>query len=114
MTTYINIDTNVCYTESELKHDFELFKAEMQYESFEEYLEAMLDMGKQGVGGLAEVDRIWYAVLQDSQDSDWGTGSYDLEEAKKKCLACGGDAYIAVISEGNDPICIEEIRQEDF
>lgn len=56
----------------------------------------------------------WYAVLTDNEDNDWGTGSYDLTEAKEMVTRYKGmgysDAYIAVIDEGNDPICVEEIR----
>lgn len=56
----------------------------------------------------------WYAVLKDNEDNDWGTGSYDLEEAKqmvKKSKQFYPDAFIAVIEEGNDPICVEEIKE---
>ena len=59
----------------------------------------------------------WYAVMMDNDDNDWGTGSYDLSEAEAKVefLKEQGyeDAYIAVIDEGGDPICVEEIRQAD-
>lgn len=51
----------------------------------------------------------WYAVMQDNEDTDWGTGSYDLAEAKEM-LKAYPDGYIAVIEEGDDPICVEEIR----
>lgn len=51
----------------------------------------------------------WYAVLQDNDDNDWGYGSYDLEEAKEM-VAKYPDGYIAVIAEGTDPICVDEIR----
>ncbi len=57
---------------------------------------------------------IWYAVLKDKDDNDWGTGSYDLEEAKHMAKEWGNEVYIAVIEEGNDPICIEVIEQKDF
>ena len=58
--------------------------------------------------------RKWYAVLKDREDNDWGTGSYNLEEAKQMCEDLGEEAYIAVIEEGEDPICIEEIFQDQF
>ena len=62
-----------------------------------------------------EESRIWYAVMQDRQDDDWGTGSRDLEEAKRMCRSYGPEAYIAVIDESNDdPICVEEITQDEF
>lgn len=56
----------------------------------------------------------WYAILMDNDDNDWGTGSYDLAEAKSEVArykAMGyPNAYIAVIDEGGDPICVEVIR----
>lgn len=58
--------------------------------------------------------KIWYAVMQDNEDNDWGYGSGDLEEAKAmvaKHKAMGYvEAYIAVIDDTADPVCIEEIR----
>lgn len=66
---------------------------------------------------LETVATIWYAVMTDSEDTDWGTGSYDLDEAREKVssLKAQGypEAYIAVINEGDDPICVDEIREED-
>lgn len=41
-------------------------------------------------------DKTWYAVLKDREDNDWGTGSYDKEEAFEK--AKGMDAqFLGVI-----------------
>ena len=58
--------------------------------------------------------KIWYAVI-DREDDDWGTGSFDLEEAKRMCLETGNDeAYIAVIDDCENPVCIEEIHQDEF
>lgn len=60
--------------------------------------------------------KLWYAVMRDLEDSDWGTGSYDLDEARAKVneLRDDGytDAYIAVIDMHNeaDPVCVEEIH----
>lgn len=58
--------------------------------------------------------KIWYAVMKDRDDTDWGYGSIDLEEAKQMTIDCGSEAYIAVIDDGEDPLCIGEIEQEDF
>ena len=58
--------------------------------------------------------KYWYAVMTDREDTDWGYGSYDLEEAKQKARNYGKEAYIAVIAEGNDPTCVDEMSQEDF
>ena len=55
---------------------------------------------------------MWYAVMMDREDSDWGYGSHDLDEAKAMCKAQKADhpaAYIAVIEEGEDPVCVDEI-----
>lgn len=58
--------------------------------------------------------KLWYAVLRDREDNDWGYGSYSRHEAERMALEMGTDAYIAVIEEGNDPVCVEEISQENF
>lgn len=52
--------------------------------------------------------KIWYAVQTDYDDTDWVTGSYDLEEAKKMCKEMHGEC-IAVIEESDDPDCIDVI-----
>lgn len=56
---------------------------------------------------------LWYAVMRDLTDTDWGYGSYDPEEADNMMhqLQVDGNphAYIAVISEGENPVCIAEI-----
>lgn len=62
------------------------------------------------------INAIWYAVMVDRDDSDWGTGSFDLAEATKRVLryrAEGNvDAYIAVIDDSTDaPFCIDEIHE---
>jgi hypothetical protein len=58
--------------------------------------------------------KLWYAVMRDLEDNDWGTGFHTLEEAVrevKEQRALGRkDAYIAVIDDGDDPVCIEEIH----
>lgn len=60
---------------------------------------------------VEELPIYWYAVMKDTEDNDWGFGSFNLEEAKemvKQYIKDGG--YIAVIDEGADPVCIDEIR----
>lgn len=59
-------------------------------------------------------NKIWYAVEMDAEDNDWGTGSYDYNEAVEIARRMGPDSRIAVIEMGNDPICTEVIMQEDF
>ena len=59
-------------------------------------------------------NKYWYAVLTDNEDNDWGTGSFDRDDAERM-LAKYPDGLIAVIDgnydeEGNpttDPICID-------
>lgn len=60
------------------------------------------------------MSNLWYAVMENRDDDDWGKGSYDVEEAKKMCADIGPDAYIAVIEEVQNPVCVEEIYQENF
>ena len=57
---------------------------------------------------------IWYAVMMDRQDTDWGTGSADLVEAKRmviKNLDIYPAGYIAVI---DGDVCTGEILPEEF
>lgn len=60
-----------------------------------------------------ELAPTWYAVMKDHDDNDWGYGSYNLSKAKEMCLAYP-EGYIAVIEDGRDPVCIDEIEREDF
>lgn len=57
---------------------------------------------------------MWYAVMRDNDDTDWGTGSNNMDEAIEmaKTYRANGyeDAYIAVIDGEGDPICVDEIR----
>lgn len=65
--------------------------------------------------------KLWYAVMMDREDNDWGDGSFDLDEAKAMAREYE-EGYIAVIDanydeNGNattDGLCVEEIFQEDF
>jgi translation initiation factor IF-3 len=53
--------------------------------------------------------KLWYAIEKDEDDNDWGTGSFDYDEAVKMAhdQNC---TIIAVIEDGDDPICVDEIR----
>lgn len=64
----------------------------------------------------------WYAVLANSSDNDWGTGSFDWSEAVAMAKSRGCE-MIAEIDGGydedghetTDPICVAEyISGEDF
>lgn len=83
----------------------------------------LLDECREALSGSTEDEEdetmenaMWYAVMRDLEDSDWGTGSYDLDEARAKVAELRedgyADAYIAVIDMHNeaDPVCVEEIH----
>jgi len=53
-------------------------------------------------------NKLWYAVMKDREDSDWGVGSFDKDEAIKMANDMGAE-YIAVIDDGDDPVCVDEI-----
>lgn len=58
-------------------------------------------------------EKIRYAVMRDNEDNDWGYGSADLDEARAMLRTMkenSPEAYIAVIDDGIDPICIDELR----
>lgn len=58
---------------------------------------------------------LWYAVLRDREDNDYGYGSFDLDEAERMCRDMESDeAYIAVVDADDGDFCLDEIRQEDF
>ena len=60
-------------------------------------------------------DRKWYAVMRDREDGDWGYGSYDIDEAKQMLTEEESpEAYIAVIAEGENPVCVDEILREEI
>lgn len=53
----------------------------------------------------------WYAIMSDPQD-DWGTGTYDYYTACQMLIRQGG-GLIAVIQEGPNPVCVQEIYYDD-
>lgn len=59
-------------------------------------------------------NNLWYAIMIDSNDNDWGYGFHDINDAiiYARCQREIGyhDCYIAVIRLGNDPVCIDEIH----
>lgn len=61
---------------------------------------------------INEAQRVWYAVLMDEEDNDWGTGSYDKTEAMEMAERMEAEK-IAVIEMGDDPVCIDEIYMYD-
>lgn len=61
--------------------------------------------------------KLWYALMMDNDDTDWGTGTFDREEALARLKAWREgpypEAYIAVIDDGDTPVCVDEIREFD-
>ena len=58
--------------------------------------------------------KLWYAIQIGADDNDWGYGFETMEEAEAKAQEIAQDhpedlVRIAVIEEGNDPICVDEI-----
>jgi len=75
--------------------------------------------------------KLWYAVMLEDEDTDWGTGTFNRRDAIRMAheendfLEGEGldrTAYVAVIDgaydeEGNpttDPICIERLDEDGF
>ena len=52
--------------------------------------------------------------MRDGDDNDWGYGADDLRKAERMALDMGPEAYIAVIEDGDDPICVREITKDEF
>ena len=59
---------------------------------------------------------LWYAVMQNASDDDWGFGSRDLVVAKAMAQNYNSDggAYIVVIDDGADPVAVDEIHDIDI
>lgn len=63
------------------------------------------------------IEKVWFAVMMDRDDQDWGYGSADLNEAKvmlREALKNHPEAYIVVIDDGSDPVAVEEITADDL
>ena len=59
----------------------------------------------------------WYAVEKDAEDSDWGYGSGSYDKAVRmlrETAADHPDARIAVIDDGDDPVCTEIITLDNI
>lgn len=55
--------------------------------------------------------RFWFAAQRDRED-DWGTGSYNLDEAKKMAGSFSAE-LVAVIDESGDAVCVDEIMMTE-
>ena len=63
------------------------------------------------------IEKVWFAVMMDREDQDWGWGSADLSEAKamlREALKRNPEAYIVVIDDGSDPVAVDEITADDL
>lgn len=58
---------------------------------------------------VRNMNRLWYAIIMYQGDTDWGTGSDDLEDAKKKAIEM--NAYCIAVIDGDE--CIDEIYDFD-
>ena len=63
-----------------------------------------------------EEKKLWYAILRDEEDNDWGTGSFNKEQAIEmakavnfKLVAVIDGGYNESGNEATDPICVEII-----
>ena len=55
---------------------------------------------------------IWYAVLVDSNDNDYGTGSFNFIEACELLDRLNGES-IAIIDD-NDGFCLDIIKRDEL
>ena len=57
MKKYRNIDTNEIWMEEEIRAEYDAdYELAERYESFEDYMDYLLDLGRQKIGGLVEVE----------------------------------------------------------
>lgn len=52
---------------------------------------------------------IWYAILRDNEDNDWGTGSFNREEAIE--MAKKADYKLLATIENDVCVKIEEVAE---
>lgn len=62
------------------------------------------------------MNKLWYAIMENRNDTDWGHGTYSVLEAYVMLIKeekRHPDAYVLVIDEsGDDPECIDELRSD--
>lgn len=54
MMRYKNLDTGEIWSEDEVRKSFEMFADEINYNTFEDYLDHLLELGRNKEGGLVE------------------------------------------------------------
>ena len=61
--------------------------------------------------------KIWYAVEDSNEIYDWGYGSDNYDEAVamlRKVAADCPTAQIAIVDDGDDPVCTDVITLDDI
>ena len=112
-SAYTTVTKSVDASEWEGDDSPERFYSEFETMDNPRFREMLEDLTNE----VNEMAKRWYAVLTDDEDGDWGTGSFDKAEAIAKCKSWREDvypnAYIAIIDDGDDPVCVGEIREFD-
>lgn len=54
-TKFKNIESGEIWSYEEIKEAYDQFKDEMRYDSVEEWIDELLSLGRQGIGGMVEV-----------------------------------------------------------
>lgn len=54
----------------------------------------------------------WYALMTSAEDNDWGTGTFDYDEAVKKVKE--SDGYYTMIAVIENDVCVEEIYADEM
>lgn len=55
MKRYKNLDTGEIWSEDEVRKSFEMFADEINYNNFEDYLDHLLELGRNKEGGLVMI-----------------------------------------------------------
>lgn len=53
----------------------------------------------------------WYALMTSAEDNDWGTGTFDYDEAVNKVKE--SDGYYTMIAVIENDVCVEEIYADE-
>lgn len=68
---YMCFDTGFFWTEEEIREGYDGdYDLQNDYPTFEEFFEHLLDLGKQKIGGLVEVDHLY--IVCDEGRNGWG------------------------------------------
>ena len=96
MKLYMALDTGEVFTEDEIRKEYDLFKHELSYNTFDDYMEEMLSMGRNREGGLVEAKRyvVWF--------TDALTGASSPIEVVEEEKGYTADDYISDCEENAD------------